>query len=121
MPAEPPPPESGPFTAPSGHRPLSMGAIVLAAILGFLIGDAARPPAEQIGARAAVGAIDLYRATASPFLARTGLAHCPFEPTCSAYGREAIERYGLARGGLLTAGRLLRCHPWSKGGADPVP
>lgn len=46
---------------------------------------------------------------------------CRFLPTCSQYGREAVERYGVLRGGLLTLWRLLRCHPWHPGGYDPVP
>jgi putative membrane protein insertion efficiency factor len=96
-------------------------SIVAAAVLGFSLGDAARPPERQLGARLAVGAIDLYRAGVSPLLDRSGLARCRFDPTCSVYGREAISRYGLPRGAFLTAGRLLRCHPWAKGGADPVP
>ena len=100
---------------------LSTGAILCAALAGFAVGDGARPPSRQIGARLAVGAIDVYRATLSPVLGRTGLARCVYAPTCSAYGRGAIERYGLPRGGLLTAQRLLRCHPWAKGGYDPVP
>lgn len=95
--------------------------ILLAAVLGFTIGDASRPPENQAGARLATAAIDAYRATLSPLLARTGLARCRFEPTCSAYGREAIARHGLARGAWLTVGRLLRCQPFSKGGLDPVP
>jgi putative membrane protein insertion efficiency factor len=107
--------------APPMTRSRFPKTILLAAILGFAIGDAARPPSEQLGARLATSAIDLYRATVSPVLARTGLARCRFEPTCSVYGREAIARYGLPRGAWLTAGRLLRCHPWSKGGYDPVP
>ena len=97
------------------------GTILAAALVGFAIGDAARPPSEQVGARIGVAAIDAYRATVSPLIARTGLARCRFEPTCSAYGREAITRYGIARGVWLTAGRLARCTPWSKGGFDPVP
>lgn len=43
---------------------------------------------------------------------------CHFYPTCSQYGREAIEKYGVLTGGLKTLGRLARCHPWSRGGID---
>lgn len=46
---------------------------------------------------------------------------CRFVPTCSAYGIEAVERHGALRGGALTAGRVLRCHPWGRFGYDPVP
>jgi len=46
---------------------------------------------------------------------------CKFRPTCSEYGYEAIKKYGLIRGGVLTCRRVLRCHPWSSGGYDPVP
>lgn len=45
---------------------------------------------------------------------------CRFVPTCSEYTMEAVERYGVLRGGVLAAGRLLRCHPFSAGGLDPV-
>ena len=96
-------------------------AVLLAALAGLAIGDAARPPAEQWGARLAIGGIDAYRATLSRALERTGLIRCRFRPSCSAYGREAIRRYGLARGGRLAATRILRCNPFAKGGEDPVP
>ena len=45
---------------------------------------------------------------------------CRYVPTCSEYAAEAIERYGAFRGGLMAAWRLLRCHPFVKGGYDPV-
>jgi putative membrane protein insertion efficiency factor len=94
---------------------------VLAALLGFAVGDALRPPAEQLSAKAAIASIDVYRATLSPALAKSGLARCKYEPTCSVYAREAIRRYGSPRGFTLAAARLLRCHPWARGGFDPVP
>jgi len=46
---------------------------------------------------------------------------CRFDPTCSTYAREALERHGAARGTWLTLRRLVRCHPWGGMGADPVP
>ena len=45
---------------------------------------------------------------------------CRYVPTCSEYAMEAVERYGAFRGGLLALGRLLRCHPFVRGGYDPV-
>lgn len=64
-----------------------------------------------------IGAIRLYRKTLSPFIGQ----QCRFEPSCSHYGEEAIEKHGALRGSLLTVWRILRCGPWSKGGYDPVP
>ena len=46
---------------------------------------------------------------------------CPYTPTCSQYGLEAIEKYGVFKGGLLALWRILRCNPFSHGGYDPVP
>jgi putative membrane protein insertion efficiency factor len=46
---------------------------------------------------------------------------CRFEPTCSVYGIEALERHGALRGGWLTLKRIVRCHPWGGCGHDPVP
>ncbi len=46
---------------------------------------------------------------------------CKFHPTCSAYALESLETHGAVRGSALTLRRLVRCHPWSLGGYDPVP
>ena len=72
----------------------------------------------RLPGRAAVGAARLYQRTISPLLPR---ALCRFEPTCSRYFIEAVERHGLLRGGALGIGRLCRCQPFCRGGFDPVP
>lgn len=59
----------------------------------------------------------IYQAILSPLLP----AACRFEPTCSAYAVEAIQRHGALRGMWLAGKRLLRCRPGGGGGADPVP
>jgi putative membrane protein insertion efficiency factor len=64
-----------------------------------------------------LGLIRVYRLSLSPLLG----PHCRFTPTCSAYGLEAIQRHGPWRGGWLTLRRLLRCHPFTPCGCDPVP
>jgi len=53
----------------------------------------------------------------SPYLPNA----CRFQPTCSQYAIEAIERFGAARGGRVAVKRILRCHPFHPGGYDPVP
>ena len=63
-----------------------------------------------------LGAIRLYQLTLSNLFPST----CRFEPSCSHYGYEAIQRYGLLRGGWMTLRRLGRCHPFNPGGYDPV-
>jgi putative membrane protein insertion efficiency factor len=57
-----------------------------------------------------------YRRFLSPMLPPS----CRFTPSCSLYTLQAIEKYGLLRGGLMGARRLLRCHPFCEGGFDPV-
>ncbi|MCD8152299.1 MAG: membrane protein insertion efficiency factor YidD [Clostridiales bacterium] len=51
----------------------------------------------------------------------TRVCKCPYYPTCSTYGLQAVEKYGALKGGALAAWRILRCNPFSKGGYDPVP
>lgn len=66
-----------------------------------------------------IGAIRFYQKYISPYKRHS---HCIFIPTCSAYGIEAIEKYGPLKGGFLTLKRLLRCNPFNRnGGYDPVP
>ncbi len=61
--------------------------------------------------------IKLYRKYISPLKS----TKCPYIPTCSQYGLEAVEKYGALKGGALCIWRILRCNPFSKGGYDPVP
>jgi len=48
-------------------------------------------------------------------------SNCRFHPTCSCYANEAIERFGVIKGGWLAGKRILKCHPLNEGGDDPVP
>jgi putative membrane protein insertion efficiency factor len=63
-----------------------------------------------------VAPIRLYQKLISPALP----ARCKYHPTCSEYAAQAISSYGIFRGLVLAAWRLLRCNPWSRGGFDPV-
>ena len=67
--------------------------------------------------RAALLLIRFYHVWISPMKPPS----CRYVPTCSEYARIAIERYGARRGGWLAIKRILRCHPFHKGGYDPVP
>ena len=64
-----------------------------------------------------IAPLRFYRYAISPLLGR----NCRFYPTCSEYAIEAVERHGALRGGLLAAKRVGRCHPFNRGGYDPVP
>jgi putative membrane protein insertion efficiency factor len=65
----------------------------------------------------ALAVIKLYQLTLSRWLPSS----CRFTPTCSHYGFEAIQKFGLLRGGWMTIKRLGRCHPFHSCGYDPVP
>lgn len=56
-----------------------------------------------------------YKRLVSPLIGN----HCRFRPTCSAYFREAVEKYGAVRGSVRGLARICRCHPWNPGGYDP--
>jgi|TARA_Y100000816_G_scaffold117903_1_gene82703 putative membrane protein insertion efficiency factor len=61
--------------------------------------------------------IKLYQILISPFLGPS----CRFNPTCSQYSIEAIQKYGPIKGSWLSIKRISKCHPWGKSGHDPVP
>lgn len=67
--------------------------------------------------RAALAMLRFYKRNISPSLPPS----CRFVPTCSVYAMEAIEKYGLLKGGFLALKRILKCHPFHPGGYDPVP
>jgi len=67
--------------------------------------------------RALIALVKGYRLVLSPWLGNA----CRFEPTCSVYAIEALERHGALAGSYLAARRLVRCHPWCDGGCDAVP
>jgi uncharacterized protein len=66
--------------------------------------------------RLAIAPIRLYQRLVAPAFG----ARCKYYPSCSEYAAQAIDRYGILRGLVLAAWRLLRCNPWSHGGFDPV-
>ena len=61
--------------------------------------------------------IRLYQLT----LARLIGGQCRFDPSCSVFGIEALQKHGAIRGSYLTIRRIMRCHPWGRSGSDPVP
>lgn len=61
--------------------------------------------------------IKFYRVSISPY---KGGSCCRFVPTCSEYALEAVEKYGAVKGGFLAVKRILKCHPFHKGGYDPL-
>ncbi len=63
--------------------------------------------------------IHIYKKYISPICANFGV-HCKYYPTCSEYTRQAIEKYGIFKGGILGIKRICKCNPFSKGGYDPL-
>jgi uncharacterized protein len=64
-----------------------------------------------------IGLIKCYQYAISPYL----MPSCRYTPSCSAYGLEAIKKYGPLKGGWLTLKRIISCNPWGGSGYDPVP
>lgn len=62
-----------------------------------------------------IGAVRLYQVTLSPYMGK----QCRFEPTCSQYFIDAVNKYGAIRGSIKGIGRIGRCNPWWPGGIDP--
>lgn len=71
----------------------------------------------KVAAWVATRPIRFYQLAISPWLPGS----CRYLPTCSEYAVAALRTHGLVKGGMLALWRLLRCHPWAKGGYDPVP
>ena len=71
---------------------------------------------HQLPQRVTLQLLRVYKAIVSPLFPPA----CRYVPTCSEYAMEAVDRFGVVLGGLLAVWRLLRCHPFVKGGYDPV-
>jgi len=71
---------------------------------------------KNIGAKCIISLIDIYKYLISPLLGN----NCRFLPTCSEYTRDSIVKFGLVKGCWLGLKRILKCHPWGKGGYDPI-
>jgi putative membrane protein insertion efficiency factor len=71
---------------------------------------------KNIGAKCIINLIDIYKYLISPLLGN----NCRFLPTCSEYTKDSIVKFGLVKGCWLGLKRILKCHPWGKGGYDPI-
>jgi len=72
---------------------------------------------RKVAVKSVIAVLTFYQRFISPLFP----ASCRFYPTCSHYSVEALGRYGLWRGGLMSLHRVLRCNPFNPGGYDPVP
>ena len=93
--------------------------IVIALFAIIVAHDLFVPNHRGFAARAAIFAIDEYRAHVSPRI--RGKINCRFQPTCSYYGRESIRKHGFARGSVKAAWRIARCGPWTTNGTVDLP
>ncbi|MGB7768408.1 MAG: membrane protein insertion efficiency factor YidD [Verrucomicrobiia bacterium] len=94
--------------------------VVILALFSALTADSLRPPSEQITARIYVAAVQAYQRVGRPLVSHW--VHCRYQPTCSVYSIQAVRTHGIAKGLLLTGGRLIRCFPNVPYGTfDPVP
>lgn len=80
-------------------------------------GGGASPRWPALARRCVIAVFRGYKYLLSPLLPPA----CRFVPTCSQYAIEAVEKHGVLRGLLMAAWRILRCHPFARGGYDPVP
>lgn len=95
-------------------------SLVIAAIVALIaVHDFAVPHGRGLAARGTLFLIDEYRAHVSPRL--RGVVTCRFRPSCSAYGREAVAKYGFGKGVSKTLWRIARCGPWAKPGTVDRP
>ena len=76
---------------------------------------AARAGCDRVASVAIVGIVRVYQRLVSPLLGR----HCRFEPSCSSYFVQSVEKHGAVHGSLRGLARICRCHPWHPGGYDP--
>jgi putative membrane protein insertion efficiency factor len=78
-------------------------------------GRSAIPAPRRLPRHLGIGIVRLYQLLVSPLLPANT---CKYHPSCSQYAVDALRKYGLVRGSWKAVGRLLRCHPWSRGGVD---
>lgn len=72
---------------------------------------------RKIALKILIGMVRLYQGMISPYLG----AKCRYEPTCSNYAVEALNKHGVLKGSWLSTKRFCSCHPWGGNGFDPVP
>lgn len=97
----------------------TFAAFLTVVVMVIALHDFFAPHGRGYAARAAIFLIDEYRAHLSPRL--SGVVTCRFTPSCSAYGRAAIAKYGFAKGSAKAAWRIARCGSWTERGTVDRP